>query len=76
MYNLRLNFVARALTGVETLPASERAGHYDLAAAVLASAGHEITDAAAEAARTHAKDLREAEASQLHFRALLPLTQA
>jgi hypothetical protein len=77
MSQLHLNFVARALTGIESLPPSERADHYDLAAQILTEAPSDpIVSAAAAAARTHANNLREAEMSQLHFRALMPILSA
>ena len=67
--DLRILFTRRALTGVESLAPNDRADLYDTAAEILsldsATIGH--ADAATKAAR----EIRQAEAAQLHFRALL-----
>ncbi len=67
MKQLPLNFVSRALNGIDQLPPQERADHYDFAASVLAASHPSQAAAAARAAQ----DLREAESSQLIFKSLL-----
>lgn len=68
MKTLCLQFCARALDGATTLPTAERADFFDLAGDILEQAG---LPSHATAARTAATDLRNAEAAQARFDALL-----
>lgn len=73
MYTLAPAFVAAALSAVETLPPAQRADHYDFAAEVLKRFGHK---GAAKAAQDVGRTLRESEAAQLHFLAVLSPAKA
>lgn len=68
MKKLAAQFCYHALRGAADLSPGERADYYDFAAKVLAA--HDMTDMA-RAAKAASEDLRNAEASQLQFHALL-----
>lgn len=72
MKNLIVQFCQRALSETRDLSAGERADYYDLAADILRL--YDMTSMT-QAARIAARDLREAEASQLQFQALLSSAQ-
>lgn len=69
MKSLALSFVSRALRDSSELPPPELADHYELAAEILHKAQ---ADAESEAADKAAKAIRESEAAQRHFKALIP----
>lgn len=68
MKSLAAQFCQRALHGIEQLPAAERADHLEFAADVLGT--YDLREMS-QAAKAAAADLRNAEASQLKFQALL-----
>lgn len=68
MKNLAINFCARALSNSADIPSALRADLYDYAADLLDNAK---LHAESEAARATALDLRNAEAAQARFEALL-----
>ncbi len=72
MNSLPLQFVSRALCGIEQLPPKERADHYDLAADILSAFATPGT-CTQEAAAAHkaAESIREAESAQLLFKGML-----
>lgn len=75
MKTLPLQFVSRALSGIEQLSPKERADHYDLAADILTTFAPPGA-CAEEAAAAHkaAKSIREAESAQLLFKGMLQPT--
>lgn len=68
MSDLTPLFCQLAMAQAASLPSSERADLYDYAAQDLASHGYL---AQADAARDAARDIRNANAAQFHFNALL-----
>ena len=70
-----LELLARAMAGVEALPTTRRADLFEAAAVLLANAPGDLQlGSAADAAAYAARSLREAEAHQLTFAALLRQT--
>lgn len=65
--NPLLRFCQLALDAAASLPAVERADCYEVAAHILKAENPPLSDGASAAAR----ELRNAEAAQLHFTALL-----
>jgi len=72
MKQLTADFCQRALASTAGLSAGERADYFDFAQSIFHLMGmHQMAKAAADVAH----DLREAEASQLNFQALLSSVQ-
>lgn len=67
MHPLILNFIRRAFTGIERLPAAERADQFEAASILLKGHNDEDAIAAMEAAEA----IRNAEGRQIHFHNLL-----